>query len=97
MKKYVLLPLMAGFIIIGATSCASMEAQSAISDAQAEIDKAKAMGFEWRDSKKMLKKASKAIEEGNLEEAAKITAKAKRQGELAQMQAKDQMNVSGPH
>jgi len=96
MKKFMSLPLMAVFILLGTTSCATMEAESAMSGAEAEIKKAKAMGFEWRDSMKILKKADKALDDGDIEEANKLIAKAKKQGMDAQKQAQAQMNA-GPH
>jgi len=84
-------------IVIGATSCATMEASNAASEAEAEINKAKAMDNEWRDSKKILGKAYKALDDGDIETANKLIAKAKKQGIDAQMQAKSQMNVDGPY
>lgn len=84
-------------IVLGATSCATMESSNAASEAEAEINKAKAMGYEWRDSKKILKKAYKALDDGDTETANKLIAKAKKQGLDAQAQAKLQMNVDGPH
>ena len=84
-------------ILMGTQSCAHMETQKAADAASAEIDKAKAMGNEWRDSRKMLKKAEKAMDEGDSEAANKLIAKAKKQGIDAQIQAKSQMDVNGPH
>jgi len=98
MKKRKLLTIIGSlFIVLGATSCAHMEASTAASEAQAEIDKAKSMGYEWRDSKKILDKAYKALDDGDVETANKLIAKAKKQGIDAQTQAKSQMDVSGPH
>ena len=98
MKKQKLLALLSSiFFLLGAQSCAYMETSSAISGAEAEIAKAKSMGNEWRDSKKLLKKAEAALDDGDTETAHKLIAKAKKQGIDAQMQAKAQMDVSGPH
>ena len=97
MNKKIWLSLLAVFVLLGTQSCATMQAESAISDAEVEISKAKAMGNEWRDSKKLLEKADKALEDGDTETASKLAAKAKKQGLDAQAQAKSQMNVAGPH
>ena len=98
MKKNKLLTIIGSiFILLGTQSCAHMDASSAASEAEAEINKAKAMGNEWRDSKKILDKAYKAMDEGDLETANKLIATAKKQGMDAQLQAKSQMDVSGPH
>lgn len=96
MKKYILTPLLAGFLIVGATSCATVEEQK-MGEAKAEIKKAKKMGNEWRDSMKFLKKAQKAIDAGDTKKASKLIEKARKQGVLAQQQAKAQMNVNGPY
>lgn len=96
MKKHKLLTIIGSIcVVLGASSCAHMEASNAKSEAVAEIDKAKAMGFEWRDSRKLLKKAEKALEDGDVEKANKLIAQAKEQGRDAQVQAKAQMNA-GP-
>lgn len=96
MKKFKLLALIGSICIaLGTASCASMEAQKAANAAQAEIDKAKAMGNEWRDSRKILKKAQAALDDGDLETANKLIAKARKQGLDAQAQAKAQANA-GP-
>ncbi len=98
MKKHKLLTIIGSICVLLATqSCATMEAQSAATAAASEIDKAKSMGNEWRDSRKILKKAQKALDEGDTETANKLIAKAKKQGIDAQTQAKAQMDVSGPH
>ena len=98
MKKRKLLTIIGSIcILLGAQSCATMEASNAASEAEAEINKAKAMGNEWRDSKKILGKAQKALDEGDVETANKLIAKAKQQGLDAQKQAEAQMNVDGPY
>ncbi len=67
-----------------------------ISEAKAELKKARAAGFEWRDSGKMLKKAEKASKAGDYAKAEKLIAKARKQAKMAMMQAKAQMHA-GPH
>lgn len=71
--------------------------EEAVNDANSSIDKAKAVNYEWRDSRKMLKDADKLNKAGNSDEAMKLVAKAKKQGELAVAQAELQSGVSGPH
>ncbi len=69
----------------------------AMKQAVSEIDKAKSMDYEWRDSRKMLDKAVKLEKEGKHDEAMKLIAAATEQGKLAVAQARQQMNVNGPH
>ena len=71
--------------------------EDAVTDANNSIDKAKADNYEWRDSRKMLKDADKLNKEGKSDEAMKLVATAKKQGELAVIQAKSQSDVNGPH
>ena len=47
-------------------------------------------GYEWRDTKKLLRQARKLAEKGKLEEAIALADRAKRQGELGLMQAEEQ-------
>ncbi len=67
----------------------------AVQTANAEIDKAKAAGYEWRDSRKLLKQAGKAETSGNHGKAMKLADKARQQGITAVAQAKKQANA-GP-
>ncbi len=69
----------------------------AVKDANSSIDKAKAVNYEWRDSRKMLKKADGLNKAGKSDEAIKLVEKAKKQGELAVAQAELQSGVNGPH
>ncbi len=69
----------------------------AYKQASLEIDKAKAVNYEWRDSRKLLKKAEKLHKEGKTDKAMKLVAKAREQGQLAVLQAEAQSNVTGPH
>lgn len=69
--------------------------QEKIDDASMELKKAKAVGFEWRDSGKILKQASKENKAGNTEKAEKLVAKAVQQAHLAVAQAAEQRNA-GP-
>jgi len=71
--------------------------EDAVKEANASIDNAKAVNYEWRDSRKLLEKADKLNKEGKSDEAMKLVAKAKNQGELAVVQAELQASVYGPH
>ena len=48
------------------------------------------VGFEWRDTKKMLRQARKLAEKGEYEQAIALANRAKRQGESGVQQAKEQ-------
>jgi hypothetical protein len=67
--------------------------EQSVKEATAEIDKAKAVGYEWRDSRKILKEAEKAEKAGDHEKAMKLVNKAKQQGIIAVVQAKEQANA----
>ena len=71
--------------------------EDAVQDANSSIDKAKAANYEWRDSRKMLKKADKLNKAGKTDEAMKLVATAQKQGELAVAQAGLQSGANGPH
>ncbi len=58
-------------------------AADAIAAAKAANKKAKSVGFEWRDTGKMIKKAEKALKEGDDAKAIKLANKAKKQAESA--------------
>lgn len=70
--------------------------EEAIKQAEISINNAKAANYEWRDSRKFLKKADKLYKEGKVEKAMKLVKKAKMQGELAVAQAKLYSNINGP-
>jgi len=61
-------------------------AEAAIAAAKAANKKAKAVGYEWRDTGKMIKKAEKALEADDEAGAIKIANKAKKQAEDAVVQ-----------
>lgn len=67
--------------------------EQSVKEATTEIDKAKAAGYEWRDSRKILKQAEKAEKAGDHEKALKLANKAKQQGIIAVAQAKQQANA----
>jgi len=66
-----------------------------VKQAKAAIDKAKSVDGEWRDSKKMLKKAAKAEKAGKMDKAKSLARKAKFQGEMGYDQALGQKDA-GP-
>jgi hypothetical protein len=79
-----------------AASIAGTSFEQAKKAATTEIDNAKAAGFEWRDSRKILKKAEEAEKAGKHSDAMKLANQAKKQGIDAVAQAKVQVNA-GPH
>lgn len=76
-------------------SAAAGGAEAAISAAKAANKGAKSVGYEWRDTGKMIKKAEKLAKEGKTEEAIKLAKKAEMQGKVAQKQAASQKDA-GP-
>ncbi len=71
--------------------------EDAVKEANMSIDNAKAANYEWRDSRKMLKKADKLNKEGKTDKAIKLVNTAKNQGKLAVAQAEQQASVKGPY
>jgi hypothetical protein len=66
-----------------------------IDNARAELKQASAIGYEWRDSGKMLKQAETASASGDYAKAEKLIARAKQQAQLAVAQAAEQKHA-GP-
>ena len=90
-KLFTILLLTSG-LSVGCTSqpekpSMSPEAASAISGAKAANKKAKAVGYEWRDTGKLLKKAEAAAKSGDNEKAVKLANKAKSEAMMAVKQA----------
>lgn len=74
-------------VLLAASSTAVMagdDLASVLKQAVAENDKAKAVGFEWRDTAKIIEKAK---EEKDAAKAIKLAKKALKQAQLAQKQA----------
>jgi hypothetical protein len=63
------------------------KAASAIAAAKSAVAGANKVGFEWRDSGKMIKKAEQAAAEGNADKAISLAQTAQFQGEAGQAQA----------
>lgn len=80
----------------GGSQVTKQDAESAILAAEHETNRAKAKGFEWRDTGKLIKKAKAAVKEGDFDKAMKLAGKAKRQSTNALAQAEEQKNA-GPH
>lgn len=70
--------------------------EKALSNAKTEQKAAQAVGGEWRDTGKTLKKAETAAEEGNYGVATKLASKAEFQSKMGQEQAKSQANAGNP-
>jgi len=69
---------------------------TAVNEANVELNKAKAVNYEWRDSRKMLEQAETLNQKGETEKAMKLVATAKKQGEIAVAQAELQSSITGP-
>lgn len=65
-------------------------ADSAIAAAEAANKAAKAVGYEWRDTGKMIKKAKELAKKGKTAEAVKLAKKAEEQGHDAVAQYKSE-------
>jgi hypothetical protein len=74
----------------GSSDVTKADAQSAIVAAEHEKKRAKAKGYEWRDTGKVIKKAKKAMKAGDYGKAKKLADKAKRQSTNALAQYEEQ-------
>ncbi len=89
-------------IALTLTACAAgpkhsaNDAKGAIAAAEHETKRAAKKLYEWRDTKKIIKKAKKALKAGDYDKAVKLAGKAKLQSTLALKQAAQQANA-GPH
>lgn len=71
----------------GDQAAATPEAfEQLLQEATAALDKADAVGFEWRDSRKILNQAKEAAARGDFEQAVELARAAARQGEAAYAQ-----------
>ena len=96
--RHLMAAAMAAAFVAGA-SCATTSAseadhaetfKAAYEAGEAARKAAAALGFEWRDTKKMLRLAKKLAEKGEYGRAIKLADKAKRQGEQGVVQAREQ-------
>ena len=69
------------------------DAQAAIAAAKAAKKKAAAVGYEWRDTGKIIKKAEKALKAGDYAKAVKLAKKAERQSKNALAQYETNKNA----
>ena len=76
MKKLITFPLAAFFLVSCASVSSNDDFMSAWDAAEAKRKEAAAVGYEWRDTKKMLKKAKEENEAGNTEAAMKLVVQA---------------------
>ena len=97
MKTLTLVTTLSVCLLTPFTSSQAASFADSVKAATSEIDKAKDMGYEWRDSRKLLEKAAKLNKDGDAKKAMKLVEQAKQQGQLAVIQAKSQANVSGPY
>ena len=63
------------------------EFNAAFADANETRKMANSLGYEWRDTAKILKQAAEAAQQGDLDKAMELVAQAKFQGETAISQA----------
>lgn len=82
-------------LVSSAAFAADPAVQRAIDEAIGATKKANSVGFEWRDSGKMIKKAQAAAEKGDDATAMKWANMAREQGVLAYKQYESQRNA-GP-
>jgi len=69
------------------------DAAAAITAAEAANNKAKKAEFEWRDTGDIIKKAKELAKEGEFDAAVKQANKAKKQAEMALLQAQEAKKV----
>jgi rhodanese-related sulfurtransferase len=74
----------------------AMEAEKAISAAEAARKKAASVDGEWRDTGKIIKKAKTAVKDGAFNQAIKLAKKAREQGEEGYSQAVSQQKLQIP-
>lgn len=70
--------------------------EDAVKAANASIEQAKSVNYEWRDSRKLLKTADELNKQGKTDKAMALVSKAKKQGEMAVIQAQLQAGTNGP-
>ena len=70
--------------------------EDAVKAANASIEQAKSVNYEWRDSRKLLKTADELNKQGKTDKAMALVSKAKKQGEMAVIQAQLKAGTNGP-
>lgn len=98
MKKTILTAslslLLAACASNGGTSASADDASKAISAAEAANKKAASVGYEWRDTGKMIKAAQKAAEAKEYAKAVSLATKAEHQGMNAVKQQAEQAKAA---
>jgi starvation-inducible outer membrane lipoprotein len=100
MKKIILLAAAAALVLGACASTSSQtynknDAMSSIMAAEHETARASNVGYEWRDTGKIIKQAQEAMKQGQYDKAVKLANKAKQQSTLAIQQQHEQANA-GP-
>ncbi|MGB5468269.1 MAG: hypothetical protein WBM84_19560 [Sedimenticolaceae bacterium] len=96
-KRIALAVLLGGLLAVGtATANDKATADAAIAAAKAAQKAAAAVGGEWRDTGKIIKKAEQAAAEGNYGSAVKLARQAEEQGRIGKEQALGQVDVGNP-
>jgi len=98
MRKTMSLAAVLALLLSGAAFGSSVDpaVQRAIQAAIEANERADSVGFQWRDSAKMIKQAEAAAEKGDNATALELAETARKQGELGYQQYLDQRNA-GPH
>lgn len=78
-----------------ATKNGENDPQAAIEAAIQAQKKAASVGYEWRDTQKLIDEAKDAAKKGENDKAVKLADKARKQGEMAYQQSEAQKNA-GP-
>ncbi len=74
-----------------------LDVQQAIAEAKDAFKQADSVGGAWRDTTKMIKKAEKLMNEGQLDKALELAREAEAQGMLGYMQARSQSTIDKLH
>jgi len=78
---------------VAAMSTSAADATAAIAAAEQARKAADAVGYEWRDTAKLIKQAKRAATKKDFTQAIKLANKAKKQGDDAVAQYHEQKNV----
>ena len=92
-KARILLPAL---LLTASFSAGATPAADAIADAKQEMKKVSAVGYLWRDTGKILKKAEAAAAKGDNEAATKLARKAEEQAKDAYAQYSRYYESAGP-
>lgn len=91
------LPILASAVLLAASfSAQAAPAADAIADAKMSMKKVDEVGYLWRDTGKILKKAEAAAAKGDNDAAVKLARKAEEQAKDAYAQYERYYNSAGP-